>query len=192
MPSRRKRLNSITTRNTATGQQLKPAPTPTLRGSNPRASQSAATTPAGQAQLARGIPNLPATGSNRTKCQGYREEGGGGGRTLRSKEVSADLRSARRSAIAVLGSAGLLGLGETGEGKEQRTWREQRLRGGAPRQKRMRGRRPAACLPAHARTQTRKRYHAALLGLDRGADRRSFYLGGIKDLGGSKANGLIL
>jgi hypothetical protein len=76
MPSCRKRLNSITTRNTATGQQLKPAPTPTLRGSNPQASQSAATTPADQAQLARGIPNLPATESNRTKCQGYREEGG--------------------------------------------------------------------------------------------------------------------
>jgi hypothetical protein len=90
---------------------------------------------------------------------------------LHSKEISADLRSARRNAIAVPGSAGLLGLGEIGEGKEQRTWREQRLRGGAPSQKRMRGRRLAACLPAHARTQTRKRYHAALLCLDRGADR---------------------
>jgi hypothetical protein len=94
-------------------------PYPYPRGSNPQASQSAATTPAGQAQLARGIPNLPATGSNRTKCQGYGEEGRGG-RTLRSKENSADLRSARRSAIAAprLCRFGRIGGDRGGEGTE--------------------------------------------------------------------------
>jgi hypothetical protein len=62
------------------------------------------------------------------------------GRTLRSGEISADLRSARRSAISASASpapveskvpAGLVGLGEIGEGKEQRvgeTQREERLR----------------------------------------------------------------
>ena len=58
---------------------------------------------------------------------------------MRSGEISTDLRSARRSAISASASAspaplkstvpaGLVGLGEIGEGKEQ-TQREQRLRG---------------------------------------------------------------
>lgn len=97
---------------------------------------------------------------------------------MRSGEISADLRSARRSAISASASAsaspapleskapaGLVGLGEIG--KKEQEW----LRGGAPGQK---GDARTVGLHTHAARSTQQtRCDAALLGLGRGSSLRS-------------------
>ena len=108
-------------------------PSPTLHGSNPlwlRLKRPRAV------RLSRRISHLPAVGSNRGIWVDTEDRGD---RTLRSGEISADLRRARRSAISASASpaplkskvpVGLVGLGEIGEGKREEGGRE-RERGAA-------------------------------------------------------------
>ena len=101
------------------------------------------------------------------------------GRTLRSGEISTDLRSARRSAISASASAspaplkstvpaGLVGLGGIGEGKEQRVWGRHRESSGCVA---WASSWPEGDARTEACTRTQQtRGDAALLGLGRVAD----------------------